>query len=449
MTRSCDQRYELAASAGIWDRCQARRCGAAWSTPRTTPSVPPTYWGVDETDLPPIVSGVATRMVFVGMGYAEPLDEPVPYEGYPCGPVVAAWSGPVTPTGQAHLWHVSARDPSLSLGGPLMESVARAKGDAAQIWRTYRARARQPQPTRQTSESDSSVAHKLAQVVASGLINGVARTMPELSDLFPFRRSYYAEALVDGGGVVLRMRDHPSAQFPQSEDFAGPDLSIARSLLDGRMLLPELGDDPAWRSRRVFTFVGEEAALQPPHKALVEAANRWVAFTALPAIDELNRRRIERVIPPPPAWDVARLAAATVVLESEGHSKTGTAFALAGYGFVTCDHCVFEDTVAFTSNPPSAKHPVTVLRHHGVVDLAILDIPGLAVPALQAGDPTTLQVMSHVAVVGYPNHNIGDPAMFRPGLVVSSRMHHGVRRQITNAGIIAGMSGGPVVDQCA
>lgn len=53
--------------------------------------------------------------------------------------------------------------------------------------------------------------------------------------------------------------------------------------------------------------------------------------------------------------------------------------------------------------------------------------------------------MDHVAVCGFPNFRLGDSGVLSPGIVVGTRMKSGVQRLLTNAGIVAGMSGGPAI----
>jgi S1-C subfamily serine protease len=54
-------------------------------------------------------------------------------------------------------------------------------------------------------------------------------------------------------------------------------------------------------------------------------------------------------------------------------------------------------------------------------------------------------MMDHLAVSGFPNWRGGDSGVVMPGIVVGFRTVTGVRRILTNAGIVAGMSGGPVL----
>ena len=116
-------------------------------------------------------------------------------------------------------------------------------------------------------------------------------------------------------------------------------------------------------------------------------------------------------------------------------------------GLITCAHCVFNDTNAFRSDAPTRKFPVSVSKRHDVIDLAVLTIDTSPLKYLSRGQPSELKVMDHLLVSGYPNYRIGDSARFVPGIVVGFRMKSTVRRIMTNASIVTGSSGGPVLDQ--
>jgi S1-C subfamily serine protease len=51
-----------------------------------------------------------------------------------------------------------------------------------------------------------------------------------------------------------------------------------------------------------------------------------------------------------------------------------------------------------------------------------------------------------VAIAGFANYRLGDSGVIVPGLVIGYRMVSGIRWILTNAPIVAGNSGGPVLD---
>lgn len=124
----------------------------------------------------------------------------------------------------------------------------------------------------------------------------------------------------------------------------------------------------------------------------------------------------------------------------------GTAFYLTDIGLVTCDHVLGSATHAFHYSNPSVKYPITILRRHKVIDLAVLAFDGTA-KGLRAGNPASLKVMDHILVAGHPNYSLGDSPMISPGIVAGFRVKSGIRRIVTNAPIVAGTSGGPVLGQ--
>jgi S1-C subfamily serine protease len=90
---------------------------------------------------------------------------------------------------------------------------------------------------------------------------------------------------------------------------------------------------------------------------------------------------------------------------------------------------------------------LTVVAQDKTIDLMILSI-GIEkekMLGLSAGSGDDLKHMEHVAVAGFPNYRIGDTGVIIPGLVVGFRMVSGIRRILTNAPIVAGNSGGPVI----
>jgi S1-C subfamily serine protease len=402
---------------------------------------------VEQTDLPTIVHGVATRAVFAGSEFPIPLREPLIYHGYPLGNHVFAWTDPLNAQGMSEALIASRRHPDLVFRGSVMNSVDRAKRDSETVWRAYRGRMETGRAnTAIPSVADAAqLAGSLAFVVSEAVVRGTRRAYPDLAGLFPFGRAWNAEGLRGGGRLVMRVRDRPDLQIPQSEPFLPSDLGVATELLTGERSLAET-DSEGWWSPSIFTYVGPYDELPGSRQPVMTAANRWLVDLVVPAVEELNRQRITRVLPEAPMVDASALMAATIVLTSEGDLRQGSAFFLEDTGWVTCAHVVRSDTVAFHFQSERDKYPVATVARDERLDLAILEIPGLTAPALPRGNSETLSVLSPITVAGYPNHNVGDTPMIRPGFVVAKRQSSGLGRFLTSAGIILGMSGGPVVD---
>lgn len=173
----------------------------------------------------------------------------------------------------------------------------------------------------------------------------------------------------------------------------------------------------------------------------------WLNDAPLERALRLNIARVQAAIPTPPRYSLSRLQSAMWVLECDETFKQGTAFDLESYGTVTNEHVIRDVTAmfAFRAQAPTFRYPVRVVSANSALDLAIIEVvngPRLS-PLL--ADPDEVPHMAHVAVCGFPNFCLGDSGVLTPGLIVGTRRKSSVRRMLTNAPIIAGMSGGPAL----
>lgn len=173
----------------------------------------------------------------------------------------------------------------------------------------------------------------------------------------------------------------------------------------------------------------------------------WANVHPLPRARLINERRVRLAIPNPPQFSLASVQSAMWVIECEDQCTQGTGFDLIGYGTVTNAHVVEGTTRlrAFRAGNPTEKFKVFVEKINQALDLAIVTVEG-GQPA--AGLPASnheMKQMDHIAVCGFPNYRLGDSGVLSPGIVVGTRMKSGVQRLLTNAGIVAGMSGGPAL----
>jgi len=102
---------------------------------------------------------------------------------------------------------------------------------------------------------------------------------------------------------------------------------------------------------------------------------------------------------------------------------------------------------AFRATAYSERYPVQVVAAKETIDLGIVGIPAPLGEGLPRGSADTLRQMDHLAIAGFPNYRLGDSGVISPGLVVGFRPMSGIRRVLTNAPIIAGMSGSPAIDR--
>ncbi|MGD0058199.1 MAG: trypsin-like peptidase domain-containing protein [Verrucomicrobiia bacterium] len=143
------------------------------------------------------------------------------------------------------------------------------------------------------------------------------------------------------------------------------------------------------------------------------------------------------------------------VVEALGNrdQQQGTGFFLKGVGMVTCRHVVatsedalFEEINVHSSVDPSKVFPATVTHHNAALDLAVLNVKVAPQTFLERSSTPESAYHQKLHVAGFPNYRIGDTPDIEPGLVTSFRPVSTVRRIITNARIVRGMSGGPVFD---
>ncbi len=180
----------------------------------------------------------------------------------------------------------------------------------------------------------------------------------------------------------------------------------------------------------------------------------WSAIGTARSYSELsiNRRRVERALPAPPRYDLDAIRNACWVVESPSAMAQGTAFQLDGVGFVTCAHVVLDgegrrhpDLITYRTDRPTEKLTISDVAASIPLDLAILQVPAEKGGGLTMSEVEDVPLNAHIAVCGFPNHRPGDTCSLSPGVVTAHRMKSGVRRLLTNAGIVAGMSGGPAV----
>lgn len=284
----------------------------------------------------------------------------------------------------------------------------------------------------------------LAFAIRKSLVDALQSEVPDLAPFFPFRFAFAFDALRSGGRIALRLIDVDASSFPVIGGFENrPDLrAVAQEVLDG-VRDPAALRSPEWWSARRFSYVGPEPTGAdtnwPPLWAEVVD---WVNEVAAPEVLEMNRTRVLRAVPDPPRYD-SRLLESVVVVDDR--ARQGTAFNLAGVGFITCDHVLFPASEVFLAADPSRRLTPRVIGRNSTIDLAVLEVD-LSTPALARGSGDTAPLYSQIAALGFPNYQLGDTGVLMPGIIVGHRPRSGVRRILTNGRIVGGMSGGPVVD---
>jgi len=290
----------------------------------------------------------------------------------------------------------------------------------------------------------------LSRVLLDKAIEIVATEMHDVVDLFPFRNSSITRVRFDAGwlGIVLDFSQAPG--MPAVGELDPKNIEALRAAAESTLKgthqeLKELIGSEYFSFSR-FSYVGpwQDGKVSSSH--LVSHLVAWINALLLPEVLRRNQARVLRAIPQPPRVDIGRIAKALCVLECEETSQQGTAFMLKGIGIVTCDHVLGPSTKAFRADHSADKYSVSVRKRESDIDLAILDVDDLSGEGLELGTADGLKQMDHLTICGYPNYRVGDSGTVVPGLVVGFRPVHGIRRILTNAAIIGGTSGGPVLD---
>ncbi|HUZ32941.1 MAG TPA: reverse transcriptase domain-containing protein [Xanthobacteraceae bacterium] len=163
--------------------------------------------------------------------------------------------------------------------------------------------------------------------------------------------------------------------------------------------------------------------------------------------DWFNHLSPKKIRVPSENWATALKHACWVIEDNDG-TLQGTAFFLAGYGLITCSHCIGLNPYIYHPGDPSKRYRVAAKQRNHIVDLALLEcldtvpdarqLPPLAfASAVEYGDEITL--------VGYPDHAPGKDVTIKKGEVQGFTTKSGIRRFNISAPIVAGNSGGPVL----
>jgi RNA-directed DNA polymerase len=148
-----------------------------------------------------------------------------------------------------------------------------------------------------------------------------------------------------------------------------------------------------------------------------------------------------------PPRAVTTLQPAMWVVESSEYLIQGTAFGLHGVGILTCAHVLKSDSLLFRPGQADAPLAYEVVFVDSGLDVALLRPLHATVGDLVASTSPGLQQTDSVMVAGFPNYELRDTLVLNMGAVSGFRTTAaGHRRILLNARVIAGMSGGPVVD---
>ncbi len=292
---------------------------------------------------------------------------------------------------------------------------------------------------------------EFGSAIASTLIELVNEQLPELLEMFPMQFGWSLKSHFDQDWFTVRVTDRRGSAIPRVDKFNDLEVQGIREKLVPFVprshpdLIEALGAE--WFDFHNFTYAGpysQGMACWPDvHQHLVD----WLNGFVLPTIEARNRQRVLRAIPEAPQFNIELIRQHLWILECDDSIRQGTAFALEGVGLVTCEHVLGPGSRAFRAWDIHKKFPIRVLSSNADLDLAVLALDPPISSGLQLGTADGLREMEHVAVVGFPNYHLGDSGVISPGLVIGFRIRSGIRRILTNAPIVAGASGGPVLDK--
>jgi S1-C subfamily serine protease len=283
----------------------------------------------------------------------------------------------------------------------------------------------------------------------------VATQVPDLADMFPLTTAGFRAAEVRGSGWVgFVVNNDPTVSVACVDKIREAESDLLTSFFHQNAGVPLQAQADAlvaaglWTSQQFACALPMIAPGTVSWTLLRHLITEWLNRSVVPEVLRTNEARVLRALPSAPSFDFSAISASLVVLEDEGGTTSqGTGFFLAGVGLVSCAHVLCDGMRAFAPRPPFTRIGVRVVRQHSIIDLAVLEteMPMDGIVPLRRGNPNALRTLSRVAAVGFPGYRVGDTGTIMPGEVVGYRVVSGIRRLMTNATIVGGMSGGPVV----
>jgi RNA-directed DNA polymerase len=135
------------------------------------------------------------------------------------------------------------------------------------------------------------------------------------------------------------------------------------------------------------------------------------------------------------------------VLESEsGAAKQGTGVFIKDLGIVTCRHVLEDSTLAYHWREPKRKFETTIVWESEKFDLAIVAIGAKSRAQLGVDRVLSSQTGDAITVYGFPDYKLKQSPVVTPGLVTGRRKSVDVEQILVSSLIVAGSSGGPVLD---
>ena len=297
-----------------------------------------------------------------------------------------------------------------------------------------------------TNKPDFDIGLTCVRIIDSLLVNN----LPELQAHFPFTKAFECQNYLENGIVVVRLQSLRGTGVPRIGKLKDTDLiAIAEEIIEKNKFpaFSEVYDvDPSRFNFDTLTYIGSHENLSFSFRHIESFIIDYLTYLVIPQLFELNKRQVLNAIPVPPQYNVQKVLDSIFVIETPSQITQGTCFFLNTIGFVTCAHCINEDSFVYRANNISQKFPVKIAKKNDVIDLAIFNAEGMDVSeGLDMGDSDSIVLNTHLAVAGFPNHNYGDTGIFSPGLVIGFRTVSSIKRFLINTPLIAGNSGGPIL----
>lgn len=144
----------------------------------------------------------------------------------------------------------------------------------------------------------------------------------------------------------------------------------------------------------------------------------------------------------------AEISSGLAVLQTDNNN--GTAFLLEDLGIITCQHVLEENSNAaelFRTIKHGEKHSFKVIKKDAEIDIAVIESDITGLKPFKRGDFSKLDKGSMVIIAGFPDYHDGDPAFINTAKVMGRVKRFGMEILRLDKGIIAGMSGGPVLNE--
>jgi S1-C subfamily serine protease len=259
-----------------------------------------------------------------------------------------------------------------------------------------------------------------------------------------------------GSAVHARLRGPVGGALHQGDRVAGAVVGVAGVLVVMWLLIPALASSPGWTARAVRESAVARAidrlAPDPPSES--ETLGRLVGDQSFPEVfDTLSSP--DAGTPPSdgiPADAAARVTTSTVLVEGQACARIqeGSGFVAGDNLVVTNAHVVAGENRTHVVTSDGRRLDTTVVAFDPNRDLAVLRVPGLALPALAEADGL---VDDRGALFGHPG---GGPLRQSPVKIAEQIVARGTditrttpteREVFVLAAVTApGDSGGPIVD---